>query len=333
LLRKPVQDPQVPAVIPRRFVCIEEARAWCQESSPGTTMRPPFRYRAAYRLRRPPQVSGPGPGCPCPRPGRRLRQPLRALRFTRCDHPRVSRPRRANPAVTAHVPRPDEGLRNGAVIPEARLCTTERAGAHSLQFGTYAVWTAGLLAALAVRPVPSCAASLTRGVNDQPPCDVCSGQAASRFLRWARMLRPDHQYPAGCEMPGILSPPRPAARQREFCDGSGQPQRPAAQLPRCGSRRPRWLRRASALARRRAVRWRVCRGSCGLPILARNPRTHSFPKPHDRHAPVSEGLRVPRGHVPADRVSCRGGYRTGVGTPRRAAVRHAAAQLILRRSE
>jgi hypothetical protein len=31
---------------------------------------------------------------------------------------------------------------------------TERAAAHSPQFGTYAVWTAGLLAALAVRPVP-----------------------------------------------------------------------------------------------------------------------------------------------------------------------------------
>jgi hypothetical protein len=33
------------------------------------------------------------------------------------------------------------------------LRTTERAGAHSLQFGTYALWTAGVLAALAVRPV------------------------------------------------------------------------------------------------------------------------------------------------------------------------------------
>jgi hypothetical protein len=47
------------------------------------------------------------------------------------------------------------------------LSTTERAGAHSLQFGTYALWTAELLAALAVRPVPSCAGSLTRGVNDR----------------------------------------------------------------------------------------------------------------------------------------------------------------------
>ena len=56
------------------------------------------------------------------------------------------------------------------------MCTTERAGAHSLQFGTYALWAAELLAALAVRPVPSCDASLTHGVNDQPLSDMCSGQ-------------------------------------------------------------------------------------------------------------------------------------------------------------
>ena len=60
----------------------------------------------------------------------------------------------------------------------ASQCITERAGAHSPQFGTYALWTAGLLAALAVRPVPSCIASLTRGVNDQAPNDVCKGQTA-----------------------------------------------------------------------------------------------------------------------------------------------------------
>jgi hypothetical protein len=53
------------------------------------------------------------------------------------------------------------------------LRTTERAGAHSLQFGTYALWAAGLLAALADRPVPSCAVSLTLGVNGQTPSDVC----------------------------------------------------------------------------------------------------------------------------------------------------------------
>lgn len=56
--------------------------------------------------------------------------------------------------------------------------TTERAGAHSLQFGTYTLRAAGLPAALADRPVPSCVASLTRGVNDQLPSDVCSGRAA-----------------------------------------------------------------------------------------------------------------------------------------------------------
>ena len=38
-------------------------------------------------------------------------------------------------------------------LPGGRgLCTTEQAGAHSLQFWTYAPWTAWLLAALAVRP-------------------------------------------------------------------------------------------------------------------------------------------------------------------------------------
>src|SRR6266700_1646766 len=102
--------------------------------------------------------------------------------------------------MRAGTQRPPSSRRRG-------LLTTERAGAHSLQFGTYALSTAGLLAALAVRPDPSCAGSLTRGVNDQPPSDVCSGQAAPRSLRWARMLGPDHQYPADCEMPGILSPP------------------------------------------------------------------------------------------------------------------------------
>src|SRR5579859_1572821 len=103
------------------------------------------------------------------------------------------------------VPGPDVGQDATAPVIRGRgLCTTERAGAHSLQFGTYAARTAELLAALAVRPVPSCAASLTRGVNDQPPSDVCSGKAAPRSLRRAR---PDHRYPACCEMPGILSLP------------------------------------------------------------------------------------------------------------------------------
>ena len=61
--------------------------------------------------------------------------------------------------------------------------TTGRAAAHSLQFGTYALWTAGLLAALAVRPAPSCAHSLPRGVNEQVPNDVQPGQTACRCLR------------------------------------------------------------------------------------------------------------------------------------------------------
>jgi hypothetical protein len=46
------------------------------------------------------------------------------------------------------------------------------AAAHSLQFGTYALSTAGLLAALAVRSAPSCSSSIPRGVNDQVPNDV-----------------------------------------------------------------------------------------------------------------------------------------------------------------
>lgn len=55
----------------------------------------------------------------------------------------------------------------------ASQCITERAGAHSPQFGTYALQTAGLLAALAVRPVPSCTFNLPRlttraGIANQP---------------------------------------------------------------------------------------------------------------------------------------------------------------------
>ena len=54
------------------------------------------------------------------------------------------------------------GGRNGAdtkapPLPRAPSSITERAAAHSLQCGTYALWAAGLLAALAVRPVPLCA--------------------------------------------------------------------------------------------------------------------------------------------------------------------------------
>lgn len=46
------------------------------------------------------------------------------------------------------------------------------AAAHSLQFGTYALWTAGLLAALTVRPAPSCAFTVPHSVNDQVSNDV-----------------------------------------------------------------------------------------------------------------------------------------------------------------
>src|SRR5690348_11905048 len=75
-------------------------------------------------------------------------------------------------------------------LPGGRgLRTTERAGAHSPQFGTYARWTAGLLAALAVRPVPSCAASLPRGVNDETPSDVCLGQVPCKCRQPVMTLR------------------------------------------------------------------------------------------------------------------------------------------------
>ena len=82
-------------------------------------------------------------------------------------------------------------------LPGGEVCrTTERAGAHSLQFGTYALWAAGLLAALAVRPVPSCTVSLARCVNDQAPNDVRPGQVACSCVRSMMTWGPDHQYPA-----------------------------------------------------------------------------------------------------------------------------------------
>ena len=57
-------------------------------------------------------------------------------------------------------------------------------------------------------------------------------------------------------------------------------------------------------------------GSCGLPILARNPLTGILsPKRTTATRPVSEGLRVPCGQVSADRVSYRDGYRIGVPEP------------------
>ena len=70
---------------------------------------------------------------------------------------------RPHPEVITHVPRPDEGRHAKAPVTRGQgLRTTERAGAHSLQFGTYALWTAGMLAALAVRPVPSYVLRLAR---------------------------------------------------------------------------------------------------------------------------------------------------------------------------
>jgi hypothetical protein len=89
--------------------------------------------------------------------------------------------RRPYPAVIGTFP---EAVLRRPCYCGRGLRTTERAGAHSLQFGTYALWTAWLLAALAVRPVPSCIASLTRGVHDQAPNDVCLGQMPADVEYW-----------------------------------------------------------------------------------------------------------------------------------------------------
>jgi hypothetical protein len=86
--------------------------------------------------------------------------------------------------------------------------TTERAGAHSLQFGTYALRAAGLLAALAVRPVPSCMISIARRVNSQALNDVCQGQAACRCLRPKTAPMPDHVLRESDPAPGAR-PARP----------------------------------------------------------------------------------------------------------------------------
>ena len=71
------------------------------------------------------------------------------------------------------------------------LDPTERAGAHSSQFGTYAAWTAGLLAALAVRPVPLHLRNIPRSVNKEPPSGVYPVQAARRCRGSVATLRPD----------------------------------------------------------------------------------------------------------------------------------------------
>jgi hypothetical protein len=57
----------------------------------------------------------------------------------------------------ARAGRPNGADTKAPPLPRAPSCITERAAAHSLQLGTYALSAAGLLAALAVRPVPSCA--------------------------------------------------------------------------------------------------------------------------------------------------------------------------------
>ena len=70
------------------------------------------------------------------------------------------------PAVRCPGGRPNGADTKAPPLPRAPSCITERAAAHSLQFGPYALSAAGLLAALAVRPVPSCALIIPRIVND-----------------------------------------------------------------------------------------------------------------------------------------------------------------------
>ena len=70
------------------------------------------------------------------------------------------------PALRCPGGRPNGADTKAPPLPRALSFTTERAAAHSLQFGTYALSAAGLLAALAVRPVPLCALTVPRAVND-----------------------------------------------------------------------------------------------------------------------------------------------------------------------
>jgi hypothetical protein len=70
------------------------------------------------------------------------------------------------PAVRCPGGRPNGADAKAPPLPRAPSCITGRAAAHPLQFGPYALSAAGLLAALAVRPVPSCALIVPRIVND-----------------------------------------------------------------------------------------------------------------------------------------------------------------------
>jgi len=53
-----------------------------------------------------------------------------------------------------------------APVTEGAVLHNGAGGCASLQLGTYALSAAGLLAALAVRPVPLCALTVPRAVND-----------------------------------------------------------------------------------------------------------------------------------------------------------------------
>ena len=92
--------------------------------------------------------------------------------------------------------RMNEGRKAKSPVTRGRGLPTQRSGRARIRRDLWSLrpWTAGLLAALAVRPVPSCFASIPLDVNDQPPSDVYPVQAAYRYLRSVMTLRPDHPY-------------------------------------------------------------------------------------------------------------------------------------------
>jgi hypothetical protein len=106
--------------------------------------------------------------------------------------------RRPHPAVIPLVPRgANESQRAKAPVTLGAGSAHNGAGGHAFAaIWDLRLWTAGLLAALAARPVPSCIFSLARGVNGRVLIDVCLGQTACGCLRSVMGLRPDHQYPA-----------------------------------------------------------------------------------------------------------------------------------------
>jgi hypothetical protein len=123
------------------------------------------------RLRREREATGPFPHALQTPPHLRNRRPKPRLTPARSFRDEWTLARRSQgfkvwPAVRCPGGRPNGADTKAPPLPRAPSCITERAAAHSLQFGPYALSAAGLLAALAVRPVPSCALIIPRTVND-----------------------------------------------------------------------------------------------------------------------------------------------------------------------